>query len=109
MRATSTAIDPESAKKTRVSPGGAMAESRAASVRAGSCARPPNITCGIAASCRSTASRMYGWLYPWQTLHHDAMPSMSSRPSARTIRHPCVRTTGNGGGATFIWQYGSQT
>ena len=45
--ATSTAIDPESAKNTRDRPPGAIAVSRVASGSAGSCARPPNITCGI--------------------------------------------------------------
>jgi hypothetical protein len=30
------------------------------------------------------------------------MPSISSRPSASTIRQPSVRTTGSGGSMVFI-------
>jgi hypothetical protein len=37
-------------------------------------------------------------------VHHEAMPSISSRPSSRTIWQPSVRITGRGGGAVFIWQ-----
>jgi hypothetical protein len=46
--ATSTATDPESAKKTRLSGPGSMTARRAASFSAGSCTSPPNITCGMA-------------------------------------------------------------
>src|SRR5262245_11989640 len=37
------------------------------------------------------------------------MPSISSRPSASTMRQPSVRATGSGGLAVFICAYGSQT
>ena len=59
-------------------------------------------------SWRSTAATRCGWLKPWQADHQDAMPSISSRPSARRIRTPLVETTGSGSGAVFICEYGIQ-
>ena len=79
-----------------------MPARRRASLSAGSLARPPNITWGMRSSCAATAARMWGWLYPWQAVHHDAMPSISSRPSERTMRVPLVAATGNGGGTLAI-------
>ncbi len=52
--ATSTATEPDSEKNTRSRSPGNNAASRRASVSACSCTSPPNITCGISASCRST-------------------------------------------------------
>ena len=60
--ATSTATEPDSEKNTRSRSPGSSAASRRASVSACSCTRPPNITCGIVGSWRSTAARMCGWL-----------------------------------------------
>ena len=58
--ATSTDTEPESAKNTCSMPAGAISTSRSASRIAGSCVRPPNITCAIRSSCSRTAASSAG-------------------------------------------------
>src|SRR6476661_4023533 len=41
--------------------------------------------------------------------HHEAMPSISSRPSASVRRTPCAEATGSGGWAAGSAPYGCQT
>ena len=99
MIATSTAIEPESAKKTCSRPAGVSATSRSASRTAGAWVSPPNMTCGIASSCALTAAAMCGWLCPWQAHHHELMPSMTRRPSASVSHTPSARSTSSAGRA----------
>ena len=60
--ATSTATEPLSAKNTWFKSPGSSAQSFSANASAGSCVKPPNITCGMRSSCRVTAARICGWL-----------------------------------------------
>ncbi len=60
--ATSTEIEPESAKNTVVSGSGVISTSSRASSTAGGWVRPPNITCAIRPSWSVTAALSTGWL-----------------------------------------------
>ena len=89
--ATSTATEPESARKTcsRRSRrgGGASSASRRPSSIAGSWVSPPNITWHIRSELRREPRRPApGTAYPWIAHHHDDIPSMTSRPSASRSR-----------------------
>ena len=97
LMATSTETEPESARKTASSPGGAISTSSSASSTAAGCVMPPNITCAMASSCVRTASSRVGWRCPWMAAHHDDMPSMTCRPSASVSVVPAAATTGTGG------------
>ena len=62
LRATSTATEPESLKKTRSREAGVREVSSWASFTAGGWVRPPNITWDMVSSCACTARFMAGWL-----------------------------------------------
>ncbi|KAF5044084.1 hypothetical protein DSECCO2_495550 [anaerobic digester metagenome] len=60
--ATSTATEPESARKTRVRGAGVISTSLRHSSTAGSWVRPPNMTWAMRESWSVTAALSTGWL-----------------------------------------------
>ena len=71
--------------------------------------RPPNMTCDIRPSWSWTAESSTGWRYPQIAVHHEAMASTSSRPSASRSRTPEADTTGRAGRWAGRGAYGCQT
>ena len=101
LQATSTEMEPESAKKTRSSPAGAIAASFSASATAGSCVKPPNITWQSFPDCRRIASTIAGWLCPCATHHQLETASISVRPSASVRFTPSADFTSRTGGGSL--------
>ena len=107
--ATSTEMDPESAKNTRSRPGGANAINRSASSTAGPWVKPPNITWHILSLWRRIASTIDGWLWPCATHHQLDTASISRRPSDSSISTPLAERASRTGGGSLSEAYGCQT
>eukprot|EP00659_Diplonema_papillatum_P002038 gene2037-biopygen2001 len=85
--------DPESARNTHSRPWGETSTRVLQRSIAGWCVSPPNMTCDMLFSCVSIAALIPGTLYPWIADHHDAMPSVRTRPSSRVISQPAHDAT----------------
>ena len=85
--ATSMATEPESEKNTVSSPAGVMSTSSCASLAAGSCVRPPNMTWLSTLTCSVSAASSTGWPWPWIAVHQEAIASSTRTraPSRITV------------------------
>src|SRR6267378_1401849 len=91
--ATSTAVDPESEKKTLLSCGcpskrGARRASSAASSMAGGEARPSNVVCATFCSCSRMALSISAFRCPCTFTHSEETPSRYLRPSVSNSQAP---------------------
>src|SRR3546814_16981836 len=71
LSATTTLVEPESEKKTRVSGSGVMRISSAASASAGSCVQPAKMSWSSLSVWARIAAMMRGCAWPWVVTHHD--------------------------------------
>jgi hypothetical protein len=109
--ATSTAVEPSSLKNTRPRPDGAVATSASASSAAGAWAIPARGVWPSVPAWRRRASTIRGCPCPSTAVHHEALPSRYSRPSASTRREPEAATTTSGSASRHrsMGVYGCQT
>jgi hypothetical protein len=108
FNATSTAVDPESEKNTRVSAAGISRSSPAATASAGSWLQPAKMIWSSRSACAAIPAMIRGLRWPWVVTHQLEIASTIRRPSLVNSAAPSLRTTVGIGSPRPCWVKGCQ-